>query len=428
MGMGSMRGSRLTSGLVASLVVMALVLSACSSSPHASSSSTAAGSGGFKAGVYKVGGVFALTGSYSGTDIGSAASLEATVAEINASGGVLGHKLEYKIVDDASNPSKAVLATQELISDFQPNVMFPGIECELASAGVPVTDNAHVLSFTGCDDGTDTTASKFPYNFASFPPESTDGPSLVQGAAIALKGEKPVIGYLHSNDAAGTGEVPSVEQATKAAGYKWVGDQAFAVGTADLTVQMSQLKQAGANVVILWGQVGDAGTAMKAAAALNWNVQVVGNTGVTDSSLVSEIPAGYVTNFHAVADAISVRVPGRGLPAFVNSLSKFTNYGPVSNLSVVGAVHDGLMIWKWAVEKAKSVDPTKVIKALDSMKNLKPSQFPSGLLLVSNPAYTSAQHGELYANLVHAWGLISASTSVEGSYTGTLFTCNACKS
>lgn len=368
---------------------------------------------------YKIGGVFALSGAYAGTDVASYASLQATVAQINASGGVDGHKLEFKVLDNGSDPSKAALATEQLISQYHPNMIFPGIECLVALSGVPVANTAHLISFTGCDNGTDTNPSNFPYNFGSFPPLAVQGVPLVSAAVQVMHGQKFTVGFLHTNDAAGTTMVQYVQKATALRGDKWAGDQAYAQGTPDVTVQLSKLRQAGATVVLLWGQVGSAGTVMKGMRDLNWNAQVIGNTGTTDGTLISEIPSDYVNNFHAYVTANSVR--GKTLPAFITLLQKYSKQ--VQTLSVVGAVHDGILLWAWAVERTHSTNPDTIRKALESLSTLPKKSWPTGLQLTSNPEFSPTQHGELNGNYSRAWGLMVPSQNIEGTYQGKVFTC-----
>jgi ABC-type branched-subunit amino acid transport system substrate-binding protein len=377
----------------------------------------------FKNPPYKVGAVFALTGAYSGTDKDSAASLRATIAEINALGGVDGHKLEYRVVDSQSDPAKSTLAAQQIVDQYKPHVMIPDIVCIMALSALPVANRAGLVTFTGCDNGVPSNPSQYPRNFSTFPPVAVLGLPLTAAAAHVLKGRKMTVGFLHSNDAAGNGLVPVVRAAVELKGHKWAGDQPFTVGTPDLTVQLSRLRQADADVVILWGQVGDAGNVMKSVRDLAWNVQVVGGTGTTSASLVNEIPEDYRDNFHAMVTANSVRRRGSTTPPpWINTYLRRSST-TVQTLSVVGAVHDGLTYWKWAVERTKSTNPVRVTRELEKLSTLPRAQWPKGLQLTANPMYTSTQHGLRNANLNRAWGIIRPSRNIMGTYEGEVFTC-----
>jgi branched-chain amino acid transport system substrate-binding protein len=399
---------------VAVLVALATVVATASGSNHATK---------FVNPPYKVGAVFALTGAYSGTDLNSFYALKATVAEINANGGVLKHKLVANAVDSQSDPAKSALAAQQVVDQFKPNVMIPDIVCIMALSALPVANKAGLVTFTGCDNGTPSNPALYPTNFSTFPPVAVQGVPLVALTNHVTKGKKVTIGFLHSNDAAGNGTVGYVKAAAIAKGNKWAGDQAFTVGTPDLTVQLSKLRSAGADFVILFGQAGDAGNTMKSVRDLGWNVQVLGNTGTTSVNLVNEVPADYRDNFHAMVTANSVRKKGsEALPEWIAKyLAKQTN--TITTLSVVGAVHDGLTLWKWAAERAKTINPAKIRAQLEKLNTLPRAQWPKGLQLTANPNYSSTQHGERNANLNRAWGLISPTQNILGTWEGEVITC-----
>jgi len=416
-----MTGKRTVLRVAATLVVLCIAVAA--GSAESSTGATAqATKCQFKKPDYKVGAVFALTGVYSGTDLNSFWSMKATVNEINANCGVMGHKLVYSVVDSQSDPAKSALASQQVVDQYKPDVMFPDITCLMALPALPIASKAGLVTFTGCDNGAPSNPSLYPRSFATFPPISRQATDLVAGAKVVM-GKTPLkVGFLHSSDAAGNGEVEPLKAAVLLKGGQWVGDQSHGVGDPDVSVQMSKLKDAGANIVILWGQVGDGGVAMKAIRDLNWNVQVLGNSGTVGAALIDEIPDAYKDNYHAVVNAISVRDPKKGLPPFVGTyLQKVST--EVQNLSVAGAVHDGLTLWKWAVERTKTIDADKVTKELEKLQTLPKAQWPKGLFHTDNPAFSPTQHGEGNANLNRAWGLIVPSKTIMGTYAGKVFTC-----
>ncbi len=388
-----------------------------------------AGSGGDGEEVYRVGAVLALTGDYSGTDKDSRAGLEATIAEINANGGVNGRQLEFEIEDSQSEPSRAALAAQALVDKYKPHVMIPDIPCLMALATLPVPNREGIITFTGCDSG-DPPASNpeaFPTNFSTFPPPPTLGQPLVQGAELATGKDKMTVGFLRSDDAAGEALVEPVKAAAEGRGHTWAGDEAFAVGEPDLTVQLSKLQDAGADVVILWGQVGDGGNAMKSVRDLNWDAHVFGGTATVSAALKDEIPEGYQDNFNALVTGNSVREGGpETLDPFIQDYLQEAS-SDVQTLSVVGAVHDGLTLWKWAVERTKSTEPEKLVAELETLGDLPESEWPEGLQLSDNPMYNAEQHGLLNANLDTAWGVIKPSENIMGTYEGQPLECDCAR-
>lgn len=372
---------------------------------------------------YRVGAVLALTGAFSGTDQDSAAGLRATVREINANGGVNGHRLVYRIIDNGSDTAKAALAAQAVVDQFDPQVMIPDIPCRFALSALPIAKRENIPTFTGCDNGVPSNPSEYPLNFSTFPPASVLGVPLVAALRHATKLKSGSIGFLHSNDVAGESLVSPVRRAASVRGYQWAGDQAFAVGTPDVTVQLANLRRAGADAVILWGQVGDAGNVMRSMRDLAWDAHVVGGTGTTSATLVDEIPEQLRGKFHALVTANSIRKPNATTPpAWINNYLRPAS-SKVQTLSVVGAVHDGLTYWKWAAERTKSINPNRIRQELEKLNQLPRNQWPSGLQLTANPMYSSTQHGLLNANLNRAWGVMRPSRNIMGTYEGEVFTC-----
>ncbi len=410
--------SRTRLATVAALLLALLAVVAAGTSSGSTSATPK-----FKNPPYKVGAVFALTGIYSGTDLNSYHALRATVDEINANGGVLGHKLVYSVQDSQSDPAKSALAAQQIVDQYKPHVMIPDIVCIMALSALPIANRAKLVTFTGCDNGQPSNPQLYPYNFSTFPPVAVQGVPLVALANYVAKGKKLKIGFLHSNDAAGNGTVPFLRAAAIAKGHQWAGDQGFTVGTPDLTVQLSRLRSSGADFVILFGQAGDAGNTMKSVRDLAWDVQVLGNTGTTSVALADEIPEAYRDNFHAMVTANSVRKKASSVPPewVTKYLRKYSQ--TITTLSVVGAVHDGLTLWKWAAERAKSINRDKIRAELEKLSTLPKAQWPKGLHLTANPKYSSTQHGEVNANLNRAWGAITPSRNIMGTYEGDVVTC-----
>jgi branched-chain amino acid transport system substrate-binding protein len=415
----------------AALIIAAVLLTACSSSPsqtNGSGGSSSAGQSSAKA-PYRLGAVMALTGAYAGTDKDAYAALQATVAQINAEGGVNGHQLEYKVQDDQSNPNTAALAAQELIQNYKPNFMFPDTLCVVTLAAMTPIKNAGISSFTGCDPGkggpSDPTA--FPYSFSTDPPNAPNQITAMWAAVQEVMGSTPIkLGVIYTDDASGALFSSSLDTLATSHGATWAGGESFAVGAPDMTVQLSKLKDAGANIVVQFGQIGDGNTALKDLDQLGWNPKVIGNQSVLTGSMLGSVPASMVANFQAMLPAAAVRPVAAGSVAaqFAPYLAKYSTN--INTYAVVIATHDALMLWKWAVDKSGSVSPQAVTAQLEKLSSLPASDLPGDLLGTPNPDYSSTVHGEIGADLVNGWGLGTISQDQEGTFAGKLFTCEAC--
>ncbi len=72
-------------------------------------------SGAMAASVYKIGGIFSVTGRASFLGDPEKKTMEMMVEQINAKGGIDGHMLEAVIYDSEGDPAKAVSAVNKLI-------------------------------------------------------------------------------------------------------------------------------------------------------------------------------------------------------------------------------------------------------------------------------------------------------------------------
>ena len=149
-----------TGGRRPRLPVMAAVLAGlglvagCSSSasPGASSSASAAATG--LASPAKSGSlVVASFAPYSGPDASygpeGASGMIAAIVDINAHGGVLGHKFVWANVDDRGDPADAVPAADKLLASTPNLVGIMGPDSNEATATVPIFNRAHIPMTVG---------------------------------------------------------------------------------------------------------------------------------------------------------------------------------------------------------------------------------------------------------------------------------------
>src|SRR6056297_2030710 len=66
--------------------------------------------------IYRIGGIFSVTGPASFLGDPEKKSMEMAVAEINSNGGIDGHMIEAVIYDTEGDPSKAVMSVSKLIN------------------------------------------------------------------------------------------------------------------------------------------------------------------------------------------------------------------------------------------------------------------------------------------------------------------------
>jgi len=101
---------------------------------------------GAKAGKepYKVGAVFAITGTASFLGEPEKKTAEMIAEEINAQGGIDGHPLQLIIYDDESDATKSTLAVKKLIKTDQVPVIIGPTQSDASLAVAPIAEEAQV--------------------------------------------------------------------------------------------------------------------------------------------------------------------------------------------------------------------------------------------------------------------------------------------
>ncbi len=93
---------------------------------------------------YKVGAVFAITGTASFLGEPEKKTAEMIAEEINAQGGINGHPLQLIIYDDESDATKSTLAVKKLIKTDQVPVIIGPTQSDASLAVAPIAEEAQV--------------------------------------------------------------------------------------------------------------------------------------------------------------------------------------------------------------------------------------------------------------------------------------------
>lgn len=224
----------------------------------------------------KIGWMVTLTGPASAPGIGFDRGVRYAVDQLNAAGGVKGRKIELITRDTQGDPTKAVNTAQELISQQKVNILLGPTNSGEALATTPIFTRFKMVSLTGgaVDELIDPV--KYPYAFRTAPYGKQWDEAVRTYCKTVLKPKKvAVIG-----DTTGYG-VASVAQTV--AGFKADGtDVAYSATIdatqADVTPDLLRMKDAGAEVIVVWTTSnGLQARILNARASQNWNVPVAGH-------------------------------------------------------------------------------------------------------------------------------------------------------
>ncbi|WP_404994657.1 ABC transporter substrate-binding protein [Cupriavidus pauculus] len=248
----------------------------------------------------KIGLITALSGQSARAGEALTRGMIVAIDDINARGGLLGgRKLELVRRDDEGNPAKGVLAARELIYKEKVAVLFGGLDTPVSMAIVPIANQEKVPFMGPWAAGTPITHNGANPNFAfrvSAVDEVVDK-AMLQYAQKAFGATKP--GLILVNNPWGESNEKGIVAALAAKGSKPVGVEKFEANDVDVVPQLGRLKAAGADVLLMVGNVGPSAQVVKSLDRMGWKVPVVSHWGPAGGRF-TELAGPNARNVHFV--------------------------------------------------------------------------------------------------------------------------------
>lgn len=196
---------------------------------------------------YKIGAVLSETGTYAGLGEPERNTLEMEVARINDEGGVDGHPIEIVYVDDATDPDTAVAETTRLIDKESVLAVIgaTGTGSTMAMRQEIVRAQIPQISPAG---GTVITA-----DFNEWVFQTPWSNALVVPYLLSYVKDQGItkIGLISESGGFGKDGAGVIKDQAGQAGMTVVSDQSFNVGDSDMTAQLTKIKGAGAQAVLM---------------------------------------------------------------------------------------------------------------------------------------------------------------------------------
>jgi branched-chain amino acid transport system substrate-binding protein len=263
--------------LVAALIAaLALAVAGCSSTTTPSSSSGGgASSSGAAAGTIKLGAIVSLTGSYAAIGTPQKSVIEMEAKAVNDAGGINGKKIDVVFEDDGTDPTKAVAAATKLI-DQDKVVGIIGssgtgatmaIRSLVDRAGIPEVSMAGGNAVTG-------TLDKLVYSTAW-------NNALVAPFELAYMQKHGIkkIALISDSGAFGKDGVETLTGLVSKYGITIVSQQTFNPGDTDMSAQLTNIKNAKPDALVMWTAGAEAATVVKNAKSLGMTIPIYGSHG-----------------------------------------------------------------------------------------------------------------------------------------------------
>ena len=334
----------------------------------------------------RIGWLAALTGPSSAPAIGFNRGVVYAADTINAAGGIKGRKIEILTRDTQGDPTKAVNATQEMISQLKVHAVWGPTNSGESLAVTPIMARAKMPNIHPCVVDSLIDETKFPNAFR-VTPSNTQWDDAVRGYCTKiLKAKKIAV----LGDTTGYGVT-----AAKASAAGVVKDGAEVVYLAnidatqpDMTPDMLRAKAAGAEAIIVWStSTGLNARLFNARATMGWDVPFVGHPSMSSGEIAKLVdkPANwekvYAVGYRSCSYDAAGKLPPR-TQELVDRLKGKVELSDTLLWWVAGGIDAINLIAKAA--EAGSTAPEDIIKFWNGL-----SKFPG---YFGEYSYTPTQH------------------------------------
>jgi branched-chain amino acid transport system substrate-binding protein len=327
--------------------------------------------GAFAADPLKVGWVVPLTGSFAQSGDTMTVGVQFEIDKINSEGGLLGRKLDLVTRDSASDPSKALSVTNELLFNDNVDVILgPGSSGEAFPLG-DVIAGAQKMQVMPTQADPLIDPIKRPYAFRGMPALGAVAQRTVQFTSDTLKKKKVAI--FADSTGYGTNISNLLKAGYEKAGIDLVGITLINTNKADVTPEVVKAKEAGADVIEIWTDASSLeARILNARGGLGWDVPVVGHTNLVGKEVEGLVDSPeYLKQVYGITYASIVYDDAGKLPPLSQALidglgtqlDKYTN-SPLFHAEVGAGL---VQIFEAGVKKANSFEADKVAAALVSM-------------------------------------------------------------
>lgn len=313
-----------------------------------------------------------LSGPNSGYGLDIKAGAEIAVEEINAAGGVKGRKFRLIFRDDEARPDRAVAVVREMIDKDGVRIIIGPAFSSAVLSTMDLTDQAKVLQIVNNATNDAITAQLRPYLFRVSTPDKYAALKAVEYAVDRLG--KKRIAILADTTPYGKGGSAAIQAELKRRGVQPVAVESYNVGDTDMTPQLGRIQNAGADIVLSYGTVGEISQVVKGMEKLRVGFPILNSEATNTGNylkLAGSAAEGsmMVRTLPPFDEQYQAKHPEA--KAFVDKLrAKFNR--PVEAEQQHITIYNVLYLLKEAIERAGgSTDPEALRKALEGITDFR---------------------------------------------------------
>jgi branched-chain amino acid transport system substrate-binding protein len=357
----------------------------------------------------KIGSLAAITGPDSAPTQGFNRGVNFAVEAINAAGGVKGRKIEIVVRDTQGDPTKAVNATQELISQQKVHAIWGPINSGEALATTPIMARAKIPDIHPCVVETLIDPVKFPNAFRMAPSNSQWDDAVRNYCLNILKVKK--VAVVGDTTGYGVTAVGASVAAFKKDGADVVYQANIDATQPDMTPDMLRMKNAGTEAIVVWTvSTGMEARMFNVRAAMNWDVPFVGHPSLSSGELAGlvEKPDNWKKVYAIGYKSCSYDAAGKLPPKSEELVARLTKANVALNDTLLWWVAGGIDVielFAKAVETSGGTESAGIVAYLNTL-NKYPGYF-------GNYTWTPTQHNGYSTDEVV---MSEASTAKNGTF------------
>ena len=316
------------------------------------------------AGPIKVGMTLDLSGTYAADGVATSHTANAILAKYDQyfGGTIDGHKVEYDIINDGSDPTQAVTAAEQLANDHVAAVVNTSFNPAAYDLEIPVLNHAKILMLSDVSEEQFQNAKAYPYFFSV----STSVP-----AAGKLMGEffrsrhLDKVAVLTDGIETDTQYVDAMK-ASLGSGQSVVDTVTIPPGSVEVTTALQQLRQSAPDVLVVAVSIGF-GPIWQELQTIGWTPTIMTNENVFFdgyTAIGSLAPKMYSTCATGIAEGVTLPAKPTSTLEAIEALSG----GQIPDLQdAVQESMDELLILRKVITEDNTLDSAALAKSIEGL-------------------------------------------------------------
>ena len=309
---------------------------------------------------------------------------EAAIEDINKAGGVMGRKLVGVNRDDLGSPPKSIQNMTELIDSEKVSAVVGPANSGNALAWLHIPQQRKIPVVVPIATGTEVTLryAKEPQNYL-YRVSMVDREQIALLAAYAVKASKTgKIAIFADSTGYGQGGIKDATEVLALHDVKPVIVEKYGPKDTDMTSQLAKIRDAGADVVIVYGIADGTAHVLRSMEKINYMPTTLGTWGNL-SGLLPRI-AGEKLSEHLILAASTTEDTNARTKALGERVRK--NFPTLTTFPCAAQAYDSVMLIAAAMKLANSIDGEKAAAALEQVSGVQ------GVIKTYNKPFSKTNH------------------------------------